>query len=385
MSCFEDLLARDTGGSVRIYNLAVNLAKLGHKVRIIIPGLKDENIEISDDVIIYRLRGLSPISLLKIFSGLLGAEKFTSFFFYDPFFISKSYRIFLRSQVIQLEQPWAGGILVPLLKTSSKRLVVIDSHDVLQSLRLQHVNLLRRFLETFLEKVIYNLADIVFVVSGKEKELLAKIGILKEKIFVLPNGVDTNLYSRTYDSKSCIKEKQELSKFLKVVFVGNMEYFPNQEAVHIIASKIAPKVRKSVENVKFLIVGRCPKKLRIVSPDLVYTGIVENIVEYLNISDLAIAPLLHGSGTRLKILEYFSCGLPVVSTSIGCEGLEVKNRENIIIEDDIDSFITRTVELLQDKELRSRIGSFARELAVGRYDWRRIVKEMDEAYSKSIL
>jgi len=166
----------------------------------------------------------------------------------------------------------------------------------------------------------------ILVVSKEDEAILVEYGIPRGKIAIIPNGVDTRAFSPILDTAQ-IQERRNLKDFHKVVFVGNMEYFPNQEAVQVIIKRLAPQIQSKIGNVKFIIIGRTSKKMN--SPDIIFTGRVESVAKYLTASDVAIAPLFHGSGTRLKILEYFSCGLPVVSTSVGVEGLPVKNEEEV--------------------------------------------------------
>jgi len=113
------------------------------------------------------------------------------------------------------------------------------------------------------------------------------------------------------------------------------------------------------------------------SPNIFFTGVVDDVAKLLIPSDLAIAPLLHGSGTRLKVVEYFSAGLPVISTTVGVEGLDVCNGVDVIIEDDMDNFASKIIELLEDEDRRTKIGSSARLLALEKYDWFTITKKLD--------
>ena len=136
---------------------------------------------------------------------------------------------------------------------------------------------------------------------------------------------------------------------------------------------IAPKVLEEIKNAKFLVVGKVKKETRL--PRLEFTGFVDDVADVLSVSEVAVAPLFHGSGTRLKILEYFSIGLPVVSTSVGAEGIDVKNGYNIFIADDLASFALRIIELLKNKNLSSSIGKAGREVAIN-YDWKNIAENL---------
>lgn len=378
LSCFGDLLLKDIGSSVRIYQLAKGLASLGHEVHIIIPNDKMTN-EHVDGMIVHGVKGFCPKVILKILSKLLGVLRFSSLFFYDFLFISRAAQIIRKSDIVQIEQQSAGGLFIPIITGFLKKPLVLDCHDTFQAARVKHTGTIRKILETFLEKVTYKYADAVLTVSEREKEYLISYGIGQWNIEVIPNGVDTEAFNNLLDVTP-FWEQYGLKNFHTVIFVGNMEYLPNQEAVQVIASEIAPKVQKEINNTKFLIVGRNPQKME--SPNLTFTGSVshENVAEFLAASDVAIAPLLHGSGTSLKILEYFSCGLPVVSTTLAVEGLEVKNGVHVLIEDDMNEFATKVTKLLKDKVSSRRLGKTARELVVNKYDWKKIARQLDTIY-----
>ncbi|MCK4478506.1 glycosyltransferase family 4 protein [Candidatus Bathyarchaeota archaeon] len=376
MSCFKDLMLKDMGPSVRIYNLAKGLVSLGHKVHIIIPNDRVTHEHI-DGLIVHGIKGFFPKVILKIFGKLLGVSRPTSLLFYDFLFISRAIRIIRESNVVQIEQQSAGGLLIPIVARILKKPLVIDCHDTFQALRIKHTTMLRKILETFLEKIAYEHANVILTVSEKEKEYLASYGIGRRNIEVIPNGVDTKAFNPSSDITN-VQNKYDLRNFHTVTFVGNMEYLPNQEAVQVIASEIAPKVQKEINNTKFLIVGR--NHVKVESSNLTFTGVVENVAELLNASDIAIAPLFHGSGTRLKILEYFSCGLPVVSTTVGVEGLDVKSQVNVLIEDDMNEFTVKVIELLKDRILSMRLGEAARKLVLNKYDWEKIVRQLNIVY-----
>lgn len=369
-----DLIQRDTGGAVRTYYLAKTLAMQGHKVNVIVPGF-GRTIRLNDRLVVKRTAGLVPYSFLKFFSILLGVSKVTSLYFYDVSFILRAYPTVLNCDIIQLDAQASVTPLITFFLTKIfKKPIVLDTHDAFQALKIEYSKTLRKVLEFPMEKIAYRFAKLILTVSEEDKKYLIKFGIRRDKIFVVPNGVDTSVFKPALN-RDDIKNSYNLKDFFTVIFVGNMEYHPNQEAVNLIATKIAPKILSEIQNVRFLIVGRKPPKIPI-TPSLTFAGVVDNIAKVLAASDVAIAPLLHGSGTRLKILEYLSCGLPIVSTSIGIEGLKVKDGVNVLVEDDMDMFPIRVIELLQDEELRASIGDSGRDLVIREYDWRKIGKEL---------
>jgi glycosyltransferase involved in cell wall biosynthesis len=214
----------------------------------------------------------------------------------------------------------------------------------------------------------------LLTVSEAEKNCLTSFGFRNCNIEVVPNGVDTAAFRRTSEQTKS-REKYGLEGFRTVVFVGNLTYVPNREAIQLLSSVIAPRVLARIKDVKFLVVGKLQNKMEL--PELMFTGFVDNLPDVLSVSDVAVAPLFQGSGTRLKILEYFSCGLPVVSTSIGAEGLAIRNGVNIFIEDNLENFALRIVELFENRNLSVAMGKAARALVTATYDWKHITKKLE--------
>lgn len=368
------MLLKDTGPSVRIYQLAEGLASLNNDVHVVLPGVEFDGKRV-DGITIHSARGVLPKVFIGAICRIVGISRPTSLYFYDPSFIVRIAPIVLQSDVVQIEQQTAGGFLIPLISKVWKKPLVVDCHDVFQALKVPHVSGARRILETFLEKIAYACATLILAVSETEKARLISYDVGNTPIDIVPNGVDTNVFAKAI-SNTDVKDRYGLRDLGTVIFVGNMEYLPNMEALKLIETRIAPIVRRA-NKAKFLIVGRSPQRKE--SNGLIFTGVVDNVAEYLVASDVAIAPLLHGSGTRLKILEYFSCGLAVVSTSVGVEGLDVKNGVHAIVEDDIDAFALRIIELLNDKELSTKLGSAARILVDEKYDWKNIAEHLNES------
>ncbi len=376
LSSFEDSLARDTGYSVRIYSLARNLAELGNKVHVVIPQYARAFQQI-DGIEVHSLNGFLPEKIMKKLGKLFGVRKAASLYFYDLLFALRASKIIREADVVQLEQQPSGGLIIPLVSKIWKKPVVIDCHDVFQALRIEQTSKPRKVLETFFEIITYRYADVLLTVSQKEKEILLSYGVKGKRIEVIPNGVDTKAFNRDA-SMTDTRRQYNLENFRSVIFVGNMEYLPNKKAVQLIASEIAPRVLKEIYNVKFLIVGRNPEKISL--PPLVFVGTVPQVAEILAVSDVALAPLLDGSGTRLKILEYFASCLPVVSTTIGIEGLEVDNGIHLLVEDNIDDFAAKVLHLLQDSTFAAELGIAARDLVIQKYDWQGISVRLNGVY-----
>jgi glycosyltransferase involved in cell wall biosynthesis len=216
-----------------------------------------------------------------------------------------------------------------------------------------------------------NAADAVFVTSEVDKGYMISANPeLEGKITVIPNCIDVSEYPFC-DSEETGEETKN------VVFIGRLDYSPNLDAISTILNEIAPRFDRTI---RFQIVGGPVPKTEHNQENVDFLGIVPDIKQVLRNADVCIAPLRFGSGTRIKILEYFAMGKPVVSTSIGCEGLMVENRRNIMIADDINTFVDSIRELLENRQLARGLGREGRGLVKEKYDWRLFVPSVRSIY-----
>jgi hypothetical protein len=165
-----------------------------------------------------------------------------------------------------------------------------------------------------------------------------------------------------------------------IVFSGNMEYHPNITAVRFFRAEIWPRLRERWPNLVWRLVGKNAAAVRRFTagdPRIEVVGPVVDAVGELARSRVSVVPLLTGSGTRLKILEAWAAGLPVVSTTIGAEGLGVRNEETALLADGADAFASAVTRLLTCMELRRRIGSAGRLLLEKEFTWETAWKKLD--------
>lgn len=195
------------------------------------------------------------------------------------------------------------------------------------------------------------------------------------RLEVVPNGVAVDLSPPT----------REPSDSQDLVFTGTMQYDPNIEAACDFVRDIWPRVRASVPQARFWIVGKDPteavRQLHSDANGVVVTGAVPDVVPYLQRSVAAVVPLKNGGGTRLKILEAMSVGRAVVSTTVGAEGLDVSSGENILIGDDPSTFAAHCIAVLQNRHLRHRLAAAGRHLVEKRYDTRVMQTRLRECYA----
>jgi polysaccharide biosynthesis protein PslH len=165
-----------------------------------------------------------------------------------------------------------------------------------------------------------------------------------------------------------------------IVFSGNMEYHPNLAAVRFFRERVWPLVRERWPTLVWRLVGKNPEAIRRYTegdPRIELVGAASDAVAELARSRVAVVPLLSGSGTRLKILEAWAAGLPVVSTALGAEGLPARDGENILLADAPDQFAAAVTRLLACTDLRHRLGTTGRSLVEKEFTWETAWRVLD--------
>ena len=169
------------------------------------------------------------------------------------------------------------------------------------------------------------------------------------RVEVIPNGVDVQKYAP-------LPAPDEPSRLL---FIGNMGYPPGADAAVYFCREILPLIRRQMSATELWIVGRTPRpEVRQLNGSGVHvTGQVDDVLPYYRQSAVCVVPLRAGGGTRLKILEAMALGRPVVSTAVGCEGLDVVDGEHLLIADNPQQFAEKTLRLLTDRQLYRRLAA----------------------------
>jgi glycosyltransferase involved in cell wall biosynthesis len=157
-----------------------------------------------------------------------------------------------------------------------------------------------------------------------------------------------------------------------IAFSGNLEYHPNVDAVRYFHGRIWPLLRRRWPNLIWRLIGKNPDAVsRYVQgdPRIQFSGPVDNAVEALAAAQAAVVPLRAASGTRVKILEAWAAGRPVVSTTIGAEGLGARHGEHLLLADTPDGFCEAVSSLLESAQLRERLGLGGRRLYEEQFTW----------------
>jgi glycosyltransferase involved in cell wall biosynthesis len=165
-----------------------------------------------------------------------------------------------------------------------------------------------------------------------------------------------------------------------IVFSGNMEYHPNLGAVRFFRTEVWPQLRERWPGLVWRLVGKNPEAVSRYTagdPRIEVTGEVSDAVVELARARAAVVPLLAGSGTRFKILEAWAAGVPVVSTTIGAEGLPAVHGENLLLADGGPAFVSAVTEVLQDSNLRGKLAAAGRVLYEQAFTWESVWKKLD--------
>lgn len=213
--------------------------------------------------------------------------------------------------------------------------------------------------------------DLNVTVSETDQEVLTKIAPTA-RFEVVPNGVDIDFFQPRDVAESGI------------VFVGGTSWYPNRDALSYYRSTILPEIRTRKPDVSTMWVGRASEdeieEYSAGGDGLQLTGYVDDVRPFIASAGCYVVPLRIGGGTRIKILDAWAMGKAVVSTSIGCEGLDARHEENILIADTPAQFADCVERVLDHSELRSRLGREARRTVEATYSWDAIGDDMNETY-----
>jgi glycosyltransferase involved in cell wall biosynthesis len=275
-----------------------------------------------------------------------------------------------RFDLIQVESIHLMNYLT-LLRSRSRTPVVCDWHNVESDLMRQYAereaNVARRTyarrtarLMSEAEERALKEFDAHIAVSDVDAKRLRSINP-DAKIFVIENGMDAAHYA---DEQSATKNR--------IVFVGSMDYHANIEGATNFARTVWPLIQQQQPNLRFTIVGRNPpREVTELSSigGVEVTGSVADVRPYYREALAAVVPLNVGGGSRLKILEAMAAGVPVVSTKLGAEGLDVSDGENILLAESSAQLANGILKVIDGADLRTRLIMGGHALVRTKYDW----------------
>jgi polysaccharide biosynthesis protein PslH len=260
--------------------------------------------------------------------------------------------------------------------------VVLDLIDSMQlnfQRRLDTANVPKKWLLkeelrrlAYYEAGICSMVNRLIVVSNKDKEHISSVNV-----DVVPLGIDTVRFSPS------VKVAQRPT----IIFSGNMFYGPNIQAVKWFTDKCFFRIQEIIPDVSFVIAGNGPPaEIRELGnkPGITVTGFVDSMPDMLNKASLAIAPMQSGSGMQFKILEAMSCGLPVVTNSLGLGDIKAMGDVELLLAETADDFIEKIVSVLNCSVMAKHIGNNARAFVINRHSWEHTTAMVEDIYTQVI-
>lgn len=225
------------------------------------------------------------------------------------------------------------------------------------------------------ETYYWNKAAHVIAVSERDAKTMMEF-VPSDKVSVVPNPVGEDLIQNV-----------PLHFSEKILFQGNYAWLQNVEAAQILAQHIFPKILQKVPDAELVVCGQNADKvsglgangIRIVNLDI---GDIQGVKKAYHTSGIMIAPLYGPSGARVKIVGAMAAKLPVVTTSIGIEGIDAKDSESVLIADSYEELANQAVRLLTDKKLYEKIANNARKLVERKYTFEVSAKKLNEIYKQ---
>jgi polysaccharide biosynthesis protein PslH len=382
------------GGAIGIFNLSKSLASLGHSVHLLAMNTSKHKINPADMPLIpkYEVTYVNintDITPYKALRNLL----FSKLPYIAERFISKDYIAQLKSilnqnsfDFIQFEGPYLW-FCIDTIRAMTKTKISMKNHNIeyeiwkrsaqieknlLKKLYIYH---LARRIEKF-EISLYNRFDYLYAVTPRDKEIFIKMGV-KKPIIIVPTGIDT-------PKSDFVPNPNNESIF----HLGALDWLPNQKGLLWFIDKIWPLIVSEYPDIKFHIAGRkAPSWLlkHFEKKNIIYHGEIENAYTFICNAGIMIVPIISGGGMRVKIVEGMALGKPIVTTSIGAEGLDVKDGEDILIADSVELFAARVCELIENKKLAEKLSMNAHRNIIEKYDNILIAKKVIKFYEEEAL
>ena len=319
--------------------------------------------------------------------GALGSVPFTVLNYTRAAMTETLSRLFQEQSfdIAVLEGIHLGGYLTQLRSADCRPAVVCDWHniesEILHRYSLAARGPLRKFyarvaagrLERY-ERWFVNQCDLHVVVSERDRDALVHRYGATAPVLVIENGVPLDYFSAAGEYS------RETRRF-RVLFSGAMDYHANVQAAAWFASEVWPAMHSAAPEAVFTIVGRNPAPVvRALAgqPGIEVTGTVPDVRPYYREAAVAVVPLRIGGGTRIKILEAMAAGVPVVSTTLGAEGLAAEPGKHYVLADSAEQMRAALKSLIRDPQQGHRLTAAGRDLIRRRYDWATLGDQLAE-------
>lgn len=384
------------GGSVAVLNLGQGLAQQNHEMHML--AINTSRHHVPKASLKNGIPGYSSVRTVYLDTSIRTGEALTNLFLsHKPYnyvrfkgdSVLGALRKFLQDfafDVIILE----GLYLTPYLETirnHSRALLVYRAHnieyEIWQRAALRENNPLRRVYYYItarrlrrIEKLYINRYDTLVPITNRDYQVYRQLGNSKPAR-VSSTGITASAFS-AYNT-----QKNQVGIF----YLGALDWFPNQEGLIWFIKKVWPQFYSKYPDTSFFIGGRnAPAWLKrfCTKTGIKFYGEVNDAIDFMVRRKIMVVPLFSGSGMRIKIIEGMAAGRVIITTSIGAEGIPVTNGKELFIADKEADFLEILEMLINDKELRRRIGEQAREFVEKRFDNRVISEDLSNFLKEQI-
>lgn len=225
------------------------------------------------------------------------------------------------------------------------------------------------------EEYYWRKATLLVAMSEEDKQIMAKAAP-KQTIDIVANGVDIDFFKQT---------KLHQPKIPTILFVGNFKWLPNKDAAKFLTYEVWPIIKRKIPEAHLRIVGKNPTP-EILSlahrKDVQVQSNIEDIRQAFASASVLLAPIRNGRGTKYKVLEAMATKIPVVTTPLGVQGMEVNHNKDVLLAETAQGLASQAIKLLTSYQLRERLSQSAYEIIKQKYNWELISHSLDRIYQR---
>ncbi len=379
------------GGPIAMHNLASGLMLQNHNVDILAINTHKYHVDVDNLPVDYRYKTNfttvfidTNIKILDAFLNLFSSKSFHVKRFESHEFNNTLEHILENKNfdIVQLETIYVAPY-ISTIRRYSKAKIVLRSHNIehliwsryantiKNPLKRNYLNYLTRKLRKY-EKEVFSKVDGIATITSVDANYINTLEF-STPVSVVPFGLDF--------SKCIFQTPQNGNPTF--FHLGSMDWMPNQEGIKWFLNECMPEIAKKFpDNFVFLAGRNMPVWINNFKfPNLINVGEVEDSTEFMNSKNIMFVPLLSGSGVRVKIIEGMALGKTIISTSVGAEGINYKQNENILIADTPEQFIEKFQLCIEDKELCRTVGQNARKLIESEHNISVTTQKLLDLYS----